>query len=51
VTFAAQHLATWTRYPSGDPETGSFSTPTVQRGDIYSPPLTRAFSVRLDLMP
>ncbi|MFN0099100.1 MAG: hypothetical protein ACKVS7_10530, partial [Gemmatimonadaceae bacterium] len=51
VTFAAQHLATWTRYPNGDPETGSFSTPTVQRGDIYSPPLVRAFSVRLDLVP
>jgi len=51
VTLAAQHLATWTRYPGGDPETGSFSTPTVQRGDIYSPPLTRAFSVRLDLVP
>lgn len=51
VTFAAQHLATWTRYPSGDPETGSFSTPTVQRGDIYSPALARAISVRLDLVP
>jgi hypothetical protein len=51
LTFAAQHLATWTRYPNGDPETGSFSTPTVQRGDIYSPALARAFSVRLDLVP
>ncbi len=51
ITVAAQHLATWTRYPNGDPETGSFASPTIQRGDIYSPALPRSFTFRLDLVP
>lgn len=37
------------RYPSGDPETGSFAFPTVQRGDFYTPALPASFSVRLDI--
>ena len=49
LTFAARNLGVWSRYPSGDPETGTFAFPTVQRGDFYTPALPASFSLRLDI--
>lgn len=49
LTVAARNVGAWSRYPSGDPETGSFAFPTVQRGDFYTPALPASFSLRLDI--
>ena len=48
--FAAHQLATWTKYPSGDPETGAFAEGNVQHWDLYTPRIPRTFSLRLDLV-
>ena len=49
LTVAARNVRVWSRYPFGDPETGSFAFPTVQRGDFYTPALPATFSLRLDI--
>lgn len=49
VTLAARNIGLWSRYPSGDPETGSFAFPTVQRGDFFTPALPGSYSLRVDI--
>lgn len=49
LTLAARNVGLWSRYPSGDPETGSFAFATVQRGDYFTPSLPATLSLRLDL--
>lgn len=49
LTLAARNVGLWSRYPSGDPETGNFAFPTVQRGDYFTPSLPASLSLRLDL--
>lgn len=51
LTLAVRNVGSWSRYPSGDPEVGSFAFPTVQRGDYFTPALPRLVSLRLDLVP
>ena len=50
LNVAAHQLATWTRYPAGDPETGAFREGNVQHWDLYTPRVPRTFSVRLELV-
>lgn len=51
LTLAVRNAGRWSRYPGGDPETGSFAFATVQRGDYLTPGLLRQVSLRLDLVP
>ena len=50
LTLAVRNAGIWSRYPGGDPETGSFAFATVQRGDYLTPALNRQVSLRLDLV-
>lgn len=51
VTLTLRNALLTSRYPAGDPETGSFVYGTVQRGDYFTPALPRHLSLRLDLVP
>jgi hypothetical protein len=51
VTVTLRNAGLRSRYPAGDPETGSFVYGTVQRGDLFTPPLPRQVTIRLDLVP
>ncbi len=51
LTLAVRNAGIWSRYPGGDPETGSFAFATVQRGDYLTPALLRQVTLRLDLVP
>lgn len=51
VMLSLRNAGIWSRYPSGDPETGSFAFATVARGDYFTPGLLRQLTLRLDLTP
>lgn len=51
VTLSVRNVGSWSSYPSGDPEVGSFAFATVQRGDYFTPALPRLVSLRIDLAP
>jgi TonB-dependent SusC/RagA subfamily outer membrane receptor len=49
LTLAGRNLATWTGYSGLDPEVNAYGQAPFHRADLYTLPLTRQWTTRLDV--